>query len=993
MRCHLRTTWRAKFVDPAGTARNASQHVFDTHDMEGATEIVERLRAVPPQYATADTVGEYLRALQFLADEPGSALWFECMVGLGAHLLECPDGDHGTNIEAAQSVYRRVLACAPRRTHPNEWLNATSGLANALVTHPAADAAAFDEALGYYNEAIAFLRGAGHDEVLAVLLGSAARALSQRPDGDRDANLERAIDLQEEAVRLLDRSAEPVLAIRGRARHNLAKFYTDKRTGVPSQNVDRAVRMLEAALADRPADIDPIGRARTLRALALTYPTWGGADSLAHADQLAQAAADEAEQIERDDLRAARRLRGWAYWERQQSALNVDLDFLYDLGRDDRLPALNAMIENHTAALKAFDPNTMPLRWAEWTAGLARLLGRMPSLGVWDRMDDCYSAFERALGAFEFEGHPRLARQILERWAEVCHEVGDFGGALKTYRLATDLSDQLLDAITDPVHRAAEIHETRTNALFACYAAARLGLADQAVVLGERQRMRMHADVIRARGTLVAVSSEHRNAILDAIAGVQQAERSLRDAHGRDPEIEHERIHARLADYLGVHPTMFKSHRTDIAVDEVSPVAAEVAILRQQLADAREVVRRLVDDDADHAAGGSTDIGGISRSAAEAGCAFVYLVATVHGGATAAVLPDGSCEVLLLDELTSDTSRELLYGSAAHIGFEDAVLSARPEKLDECLPTVIEALRSAAMEQLTRWLGTLGVHRAALVPLGSLGLLPLHAAADDDTVAYSYAPSALSVSPYPRPLATATVAAFTDPARNDTRPLPFSVVEGRYLGSLAAPVGQQVLVGAEVTRDRVRTVAPTGAYVHFGCHGAFRPSDPLESDLRLAGAESLTLADVFAGAIDLSAARLVALLACNSGNVESRRVSDESLGFPAALILGGVSAVISTLWEVDDMATALFACKFYDLVLRESCSTAAAAMKAASWLREASRHELLDRVTSLQACLDPADEFPRVVLAERARYLRYDADDLPYHEPRYWAGFIVTGSP
>lgn len=66
-------------------------------------------------------------------------------------------------------------------------------------------------------------------------------------------------------------------------------------------------------------------------------------------------------------------------------------------------------------------------------------------------------------------------------------------------------------------------------------------------------------------------------------------------------------------------------------------------------------------------------------------------------------------------------------------------------------------------------------------------------------------------------------------------------------------------------------------HVHFGCHGIFRPSEPLASNLLLAGEDQLTLYDIFAGRVDLSAARLVSLMAYQSGNVEFRPTSDESL--------------------------------------------------------------------------------------------------------------------
>src|SRR5207249_5846853 len=140
------------------------------------------------------------------------------------------------------------------------------------------------------------------------------------------------------------------------------------------------------------------------------------------------------------------------------------------------------------------------------------------------------------------------------------------------------------------------------------------------------------------------------------------------------------------------------------------------------------------------------------------------------------------------------------------------------------------------------------------------------------------------------------------PSLHDALPiLPFTVVEARALARLVRDDAETCLVIADAaTLPRVREGVKGATLMHFGCHGRFRPSDPLESHLLLAGNDRLTLGEIFSGNVDFSAARLVTLLACQSGNVEFRRRSDESLGFTAALILGGVTYVVSTMWEVDD---------------------------------------------------------------------------------------------
>ena len=180
--------------------------------------------------------------------------------------------------------------------------------------------------------------------------------------------------------------------------------------------------------------------------------------------------------------------------------------------------------------------------------------------------------------------------------------------------------------------------------------------------------------------------------------------------------------------------------------------------------------------------------------------------------------------------------------------------------------------------------------------------------------------------------------------------------------------------------------------VHFGCHGRFRPSDPLASELLLAGDDRITVGDLFAGRVDLSRAELVAVLACRSGNVEFRRTPDEALSFPGALLVAGVPSVVSTMWPAEDSASALFAVRLYALLHEDGLAPAEAVSRARLWLRDATAAELLDLVARLRADLAPEDRTAHQALAELTASLRlHRPDDAPYSGPELWAPFVHTG--
>ena len=73
----------------------------------------------------------------------------------------------------------------------------------------------------------------------------------------------------------------------------------------------------------------------------------------------------------------------------------------------------------------------------------------------------------------------------------------------------------------------------------------------------------------------------------------------------------------------------------------------------------------------------------------------------------------------------------------------------------------------------------------------------------------------------------------------------------------------------------------------------------------------MTLRDLLDSDLDLSASRLAVLSACQTGIIDFRRIPDEAIGFPAGLLQAGVPGVVSTLWLVDDISTALLLARFY----------------------------------------------------------------------------------
>lgn len=232
--------------------------------------------------------------------------------------------------------------------------------------------------------------------------------------------------------------------------------------------------------------------------------------------------------------------------------------------------------------------------------------------------------------------------------------------------------------------------------------------------------------------------------------------------------------------------------------------------------------------------------------------------------------------------------------------------------------------------------------------------------------------------------------------------------------SVARLTGGESVTGAIPKKARLYESASQYRMLHFSCHGTFDPENPLASALHLAPDENLTAFDVL-NDLRLNC-DLVTLSACESGLSRVRR-GDELIGLTRAFMHAGATALICTLWRVDERSSRILMERLYREI--QTGSDAAEALKHAQlYLRSLTRTRVRD---ILAECL--ADDLlahsvhprtaptPRAVLAvaqqQANAYLKSlqqvqsgpqddvlpdEADDEPmFADPRYWAAFILIG--
>jgi CHAT domain-containing protein len=368
----------------------------------------------------------------------------------------------------------------------------------------------------------------------------------------------------------------------------------------------------------------------------------------------------------------------------------------------------------------------------------------------------------------------------------------------------------------------------------------------------------------------------------------------------------------------------------------------------------------------------------------------------------------------------SEGSRSLLASTLNH-----AVLQ---RELQRCQP----ALREVVLEPLVAWLLEAGIRSLTLVPCGSLAAFPLEGTLLSDgrtlgeTLPTSIAPSARALLREKRTNSTRTgIYAIGNPYPTQQH-LRWGEAEAFALAELGNNMHQftSVKVQWQATRNWLVEALQTGLVVNASCHGIFDSQDFMRSRLILAHDEELTLADMLSDQADLRGLRLLILSACQTALLDLQGARDEVRSLAAGMLQAGATAILASLWAVDDRATYLlmvrFALEWFPKM--NDVPPAIVLANAQHWLRTVTNRELQAwqsftfsiPITMNQSATGTEiieDEYTPVnearLVAVRGRANRFDAaqaqdiiqadaeelapDACPYSDPYYWAGFQITG--
>jgi tetratricopeptide (TPR) repeat protein/CHAT domain-containing protein len=591
------------------------------------------------------------------------------------------------------------------------------------------------------------------------------------------------------------------------------------------------------------------------------------------------------------------------------------------------------------------------------------------------RLEEAVAAYEEALEIYNRHDIPDGKARTLGNLGRLYLSERRYEDALPYLREAADLVERLRAEGLSPQRRRQIMDEhlhIYENLLIGLM---RLELYDEALAVAERGKSRLLIDLLTAQELRPKNAPEHLQRRYEELLF---RARAIADELERPdpPDLPPDARETRRAQLRGEHQQV--SRELDKVIADIR--RADPAFLPAAQPLTHEQIVQL---------------------AQEAQTTLLSLRVTEEGSYAFLVYPDGSREVVVIPDFTLKRLLELAVAGWAQDYYTDR--EGWLQQMEARLSALYRELLSPVHQRLRAKLGA-GVHPLLIVPNRALALLPLHACGWDedgrrrywiDEFVIRYAPSLtlfqiLWARERGRRELLLAVA-------NPTGDLPFAEYECEQIEACWGWARAQVLWREQGTRHAVLENAAAAHLLHFACHGVYDLASPLESHLKLANGETLTLGEMLE-LLNLPHAQLVVLSACETALVDPAEQADEHFGLALGPLYAGAPTVWGTLWAVADVATGLLMGKAYEL-LRAGRSKAEALREAQLWLRDLTAAEVR-AILAAQAAGQPTQavalaEVARMALAQllpvQRRFALMDDTERPFAHPYFWAAFQCVG--
>jgi CHAT domain-containing protein len=927
-----------------------------------------------------EAIAYFEQALQVYTRDAFPQQWARTQVGLGIAYSNRIKGERRENLEEAIAVYEQALQVYTRNAFPQQWANTQNGLGSAYGERIKGETAEnLEEAIAAFQLALQVYTRDAFPQDWARTQVSLGEAYRTRIKGERRENLEEAIAAYKQALQVYTRDAFP--QDWARTQVGLGNAYGQRIKGERAENLEEAIAAYKQAL-------QVLTRSAFSQDWAMTQNNLGHA----YSERIKGERGENLEQAiaaYKQALQVRTREAFPQDWAMTQN--NLGNAYLCRI-KGERRENLEEAIAAYQLALQVLTRQAFPQQWAMTQNNLGNAYSARIKGERGENLELAIAYLEQALQVYTPSSFPVECLKTGRNLGNLAYDLEDWETASFGYDRAIQAVEQSRDwatsaqtkreLLTDALPIYGEMVECCIN----------LEQYDRALLTVERSKSRTLIELLNE------ADLEPKNATEEQLQRYRQLRREIaalqQSFEGEDNFSDNRPSEGRGAESSRKKEALqaLLNERNNLLAEIDDPDFNAVQKISQKLPDFTQLLTP------------------------ETVLIEWYLPLDPDLGAYAFLVTLQNNQPHIQYHRYSPEQREALdqFNQSYFSDYRD------PTWYDQ-LDTRLDEL--AQLLDLSQLLQNIPTHcnSAILVPHLYLHLFPLHALAASRSNGQSaplqdwfseelrYAPSC-QILEYLQNRPPRAEASHFFAIQNPTQDLFYTDLEVETIGKNFDPncyiFKNQEATKQTLNRPETRDQMRGSRYVHFACHGGFDAKNPLNSALILAGdrpteseerstltlrdgrrfdtdQQGLTLKEIYSN-LELNACRLVMLSACETGLL-SAQLTDEYVGLASGFFYAGSPSVVSSLWCVDDFATAVLAIRFYQEFTPET-SVAKALKNAQNWMRTVSRTDFLNWCrTESNLSKKNAQRFELSL-----RQGTYQAD-YPFAERKYWSAFNAIG--
>ncbi|NEQ57889.1 MAG: CHAT domain-containing protein [Moorea sp. SIO4A1] len=964
-----------------------------------------------------ESIACYQQALRVYTFEAFPIEWASTQNNLGNTYRDRIKGEKAQNIEEAIACYQQALRVYTRDAFPIEWATTQNNIGAAYGNRIKGEKAQnIEEAIACYQQALRVYTFEAFSYDWARTQNNLGIAYGDRIEGEKAQNIEEAIACYKQALRVYTFESFPIEW--ATTQNNLGIAYIDRIKGEKAQNIEEAIACYKQALRVYTFEAFPYDWARTQNNIGNAY-----------GDQIKR---EKAQNIEEAIACYQQALRVYTFeafpieWARTQNNIGIAYGDRIEGEKPQNIEEAIACLQK---ALRVYTFEAFPIEWASTQNNIGNAYRDRIEGEKVQKIEDAIACLQQALRVYTFEAFPI-------EWASTQNNIGNAyrdrieGEKAQNIEDAIACLQQALRVFTFEAFPQKYL-DTNNNLGFAYQDAQNFPEAykafDAAIKTVEflRDEINSGSGVEEDKTKLAEQYNRSYRGIVETCLKSNKSTEAIEYVERSKTQNLVEKIIS--GDLKTIFPvdvvTKLEQYRDEIAAGQYQiqqGKAENPTVLAQRLQQLRQQRNDLQDQYLP--IGSSFNFDKFHNKNLDDHTAIVQFYITRNKLLT--FIFTRQTEQPIVWQSESQDFEELLNWANRYWRDYNTKKYDWQNDLSNRLHSLAEIISiDDIIEQIPE-----RCDRLILIPHQFLHLFPLHALPINSKqgeatskILMNRFPAGVSYAPSCQLLQLAQTRKRFDfthmfAVQNPTGDLSYANIEVEVIKNYFNAADTDVLVENAATKAAIDS-KPLNTFhcVHFSCHGYFNYEEPGKSALILADArlspapaelnpeqylplddnevidldKCLTLDAIFALKLEqkLEQCGLVTLSACETGLIDYTKISDEYIGLPSGFLVAGSPAVVSSLWTVNQVSTALLMIKFYQNLLKPM-SLAVALNQAQLWLRDATVEELLDWAEQLTQELELANNFKEEV---EEYFDLFDNEETPFDSPFHWAAYCAIG--